>query len=105
MNLNEIVRAPWKQWGTGLDQPAIQQMERACELPISVAGALMPDAHVGYGLPIGGVLATDGVVIPNAVGVDIGCGMAAAAVTGSSGGSARVGEGTMEVCTRALAAA
>jgi tRNA-splicing ligase RtcB len=75
MNLNEIVRAPWKQWGTGLDQPAIQQMERACELPISVAGALMPDAHVGYGLPIGGVLATAGAVIPYAVGVDIACRM------------------------------
>ncbi len=44
-------------------------------LPISVAGALMPDAHVGYGLPIGGVLATDNAVIPYAVGVDIACRM------------------------------
>ena len=44
-------------------------------LPISVAGALMPDAHVGYGLPIGGVLATENVVIPYAVGVDIACRM------------------------------
>ncbi|MCI5219894.1 MAG: hypothetical protein D3914_12090, partial [Candidatus Electrothrix sp. LOE2] len=39
--------------------------------------ALMPDAHQGYGMPIGGVLATEGVVIPDAVGVDIGCGMCA----------------------------
>jgi tRNA-splicing ligase RtcB len=48
-------------------------MENACALPVSVAGALMPDAHVGYGLPIGGVLATDNAVIPYAVGVDIAC--------------------------------
>ena len=44
-------------------------------LPVTVAGALMPDAHVGYGLPIGGVLATDNAVIPYAVGVDIACRM------------------------------
>ena len=46
------------------------------KLPVTVAGALMPDAHHGYGLPIGGVLATDNAVIPYAVGVDIGCRMA-----------------------------
>jgi len=50
-------------------------MANACALPVSVAGALMPDAHVGYGLPIGGVLATENVVIPYAVGVDIACRM------------------------------
>ena len=50
-------------------------MARACELPVSVAGALMADAHLGYGLPIGGVLATDNAVIPYAVGVDIACRM------------------------------
>ena len=50
-------------------------MSNACALPIAVAGALMPDAHVGYGLPIGGVLATDNAVIPYAVGVDIACRM------------------------------
>ena len=53
----------------------VKQMEKACLLPVSVAGALMPDAHVGYGLPIGGVLATDNAVIPYAVGVDIACRM------------------------------
>jgi hypothetical protein len=64
---------PYRQWGADLDANALQQMENACKLPISVAAALMPDAHVGYGLPIGGVLATDNAVIPYAVGVDIAC--------------------------------
>jgi tRNA-splicing ligase RtcB len=63
----------YRQWGADLDAHALQQMENACQLPISVAAALMPDAHVGYGLPIGGVLATDNAVIPYAVGVDIAC--------------------------------
>lgn len=67
--------APWQQWGDGLEAESVNQMARACELPVSVAGALMPDAHVGYGLPIGGVLATEGAVIPYAVGVDIACRM------------------------------
>lgn len=59
-----------------IDEMALQQMDTAMQLPISIAGALMPDAHVGYGLPIGGVLATDSqFVIPYAVGVDIGCRM------------------------------
>ena len=65
----------YRQWGEGLEHEAVMQMEKACLLPISVAGALMPDAHVGYGLPIGGVLATDNAVIPYAVGVDIACRM------------------------------
>jgi tRNA-splicing ligase RtcB len=67
--------APWRQWGSGLEPAAVQQMANACALPVAVAGALMPDAHVGYGLPIGGVLATEGAVIPYAVGVDIACRM------------------------------
>src|SRR6187397_3240921 len=50
-------------------------MANACALPVAVAGALMPDAHQGYGLPIGGVLATENTVIPYAVGVDIACRM------------------------------
>lgn len=61
-------------WGAeDIDHAAREQMRNACRLPISVAAALMPDAHVGYGLPIGGVLATDNAVIPYAVGVDIAC--------------------------------
>lgn len=67
--------APWRRWGEGLDPAAENQMARACQIPVAVAGALMPDAHVGYGLPIGGVLATDNAVIPYAVGVDIACRM------------------------------
>lgn len=65
----------WKSWGLDLDPASIDQMRNACRLPVSVAAALMPDAHVGYGLPIGGVLATDNAVIPYAVGVDIACRM------------------------------
>ena len=61
-------------WGEELiDAEAISQMRSCTELPVAVSGALMPDAHLGYGLPIGGVLATKGAVIPYAVGVDIGC--------------------------------
>lgn len=54
---------------------ALLQMENAARLPVAVAGALMPDAHAGYGLPIGGVLAARNAVIPYGVGVDIGCRM------------------------------
>ena len=67
--------APWRQWGQDVDAQSVEQMRNACALPVSVRGALMPDAHVGYGLPIGGVLATDRAVIPFAVGVDIACRM------------------------------
>ncbi|MCI0713884.1 MAG: RtcB family protein [Chloroflexi bacterium] len=67
---------PYKIWGEENIEPgAREQMKHAAELPISVQGALMPDAHQGYGLPIGGVLATRGAVIPYAVGVDIACRM------------------------------
>ena len=58
-----------------IEEGAMHQMYQAAKLPISVAGALMPDAHSGYGLPIGGVLATENAVIPYGVGVDIGCRM------------------------------
>lgn len=67
--------APWRQWGRDLEPASVKQMENACRLPIARRGALMPDAHLGYGLPIGGVLATEGAVIPYAVGVDIACRM------------------------------
>lgn len=70
--------APFKLWGIvgeHFDAPSLAQLENACRLPVAAAGALMPDAHVGYGLPIGGVLATRGAVIPYAVGVDIACRM------------------------------
>ncbi|WP_440133015.1 RtcB family protein [Chitinophaga sancti] len=59
-----------------IDPGAIRQMDFAMRLPVAVGGALMPDAHQGYGLPIGGVLAAKNAVIPYGVGVDIGCRMA-----------------------------
>jgi tRNA-splicing ligase RtcB (3'-phosphate/5'-hydroxy nucleic acid ligase) len=62
--------------GKEIEHSAKKQMEIAMSLPVTLQGALMPDAHTGYGLPIGGVLATHEAVIPYAVGVDIGCRMA-----------------------------
>jgi tRNA-splicing ligase RtcB (3'-phosphate/5'-hydroxy nucleic acid ligase) len=67
--------APYRVYGEHLEPTALQQMENACRLPVALTGALMPDAHQGYGLPIGGVLATDNAVVPYAVGVDIACRM------------------------------
>ena len=58
-----------------IDKLATDQMDMAMRLPVSMAGALMPDGCAGYGLPIGGVLATEGVVVPYAVGMDIACRM------------------------------
>lgn len=69
--------APLKIYGRQhIEYDAILQMETALRLPVSVSGALMPDAHSGFGLPIGGVLATENAVIPFGVGLDIGCRMA-----------------------------
>lgn len=59
----------------GIEEGALKQIDTAMRLPVARAGALMPDAHQGYGLPIGGVLATENTIIPYAVGVDIGCRM------------------------------
>ena len=58
-----------------IERGAIDQIQTAARLPVAFSAALMPDAHQGYGLPIGGVLATEGAVIPYGVGVDIGCRM------------------------------
>jgi tRNA-splicing ligase RtcB (3'-phosphate/5'-hydroxy nucleic acid ligase) len=65
----------YRTWGTEIDGASHAQMRQACAVPVARAGALMPDAHVGYGLPIGGVLACENAVIPYAVGVDIACRM------------------------------
>lgn len=79
---NEVIplkkeAVPYKVFGAQyIEKGAIEQMEVAVKLPVAVAGALMPDAHFGYGLPIGGVLATQDAIIPYGVGVDIGCRMA-----------------------------
>jgi len=75
-NVDWNKKADFKIYGVKIIDPAaIHQMETAMKLPISVKGALMADAHVGYGLPIGGVLATYNAVIPYGVGMDIGCRM------------------------------
>src|SRR5438132_13472654 len=58
------MNAPYRIWGTNLEPEAVQQLKNACNLPVAVSGALMPDAHVGYGLPIGGVLG----IIPGSMG-------------------------------------
>jgi tRNA-splicing ligase RtcB len=69
-------RAPFTIFGENeIEEGAKDQLYTALKLPISIKGALMPDGHQGYGLPIGGVLATENAVIPYGVGVDIGCRM------------------------------
>lgn len=65
----------YRTWGTDIDDGAHAQMNDACRVPSAIGAALMPDAHIGYGLPIGGVLALENAVIPYAVGVDIACRM------------------------------
>ncbi|MGF1583995.1 MAG: RtcB family protein [Bacteroidales bacterium] len=71
-------RIPIKLWLDDIEEGALQQARDIANLPFSACHvAIMPDAHQGFGMPIGGVLATRGFVIPNAVGVDIGCGMSA----------------------------
>ena len=67
-----------KMWAKDVEEGALAQIKNLSNLPFAFHHvAIMPDCHQGYGMPIGGVLATKGVVIPNAVGVDIGCGMCA----------------------------
>jgi len=69
---------PIKMWLDDVDDKTLNQTKNLANLPFAFKHiALMPDAHCGYGMPIGGVLATKNVIIPNAVGVDIGCGMCA----------------------------
>jgi tRNA-splicing ligase RtcB len=71
-------KKPIKLWLEDMDSGAMEQARNLANLPFVHSHiAIMPDAHLGYGMPIGGVMATEGVVIPNAVGVDIGCGMCA----------------------------
>ena len=67
-----------KTWATKIENGAMEQAINLAKLPFAFRHiALMADVHEGYGMPIGGVLATEGVIIPNAVGVDIGCGVIA----------------------------
>ncbi len=71
-------KIPIKLWLIDMEENAMAQAQNMANLPFAFKHiAIMPDSHAGYGMPIGGVLATKGVIIPNAVGVDIGCGMCA----------------------------
>ena len=68
--------APLTVWGRDLiDENSFEQINNAAQLPVTLRVALMPDAHIGYGLPIGGVAALEGAIAPYMVGVDIGCRM------------------------------
>jgi tRNA-splicing ligase RtcB len=71
-------KLPIKMWLEDIEDGALEQARNLANLPFAFKHiAIMPDSHQGFGMPIGGVLATKGVIIPNAVGVDIGCGMCA----------------------------
>lgn len=71
-------KLPIKMWLEEIEDGAMEQIKHLANLPFAFKHiAIMPDSHQGYGMPIGGVLATTDVIIPNAVGVDIGCGMCA----------------------------
>ena len=78
MEVKIINNRPVKIWTNDVEETAMRQIENLTTLPFLHHNlAIMPDVHAGMGMPIGGVLACDGAVIPNAVGVDIGCGMCA----------------------------
>jgi tRNA-splicing ligase RtcB len=79
--MNKVItteRIPVKLWLDDIEDGALDQAKQLANLPFAYHHiALMPDCHLGYGMPIGGVMATNNVIVPNAVGVDIGCGMCA----------------------------
>jgi len=78
MKVINTEKLPIKMWLEDIEDGALAQAKNLANLPFAFKHiAIMPDSHQGYGMPIGGVLATQGVVVPNAVGVDIGCGMCA----------------------------
>ena len=78
MEVKIINDRPVKIWTDNVEESAMRQIENLTTLPFRFQHlAIMPDVHAGMGMPIGGVLACNDAVIPNAVGVDIGCGMCA----------------------------
>lgn len=78
VKFDDSMRIPVKSWCEEIETDALKQAGNLAAHPSTFHHiALMPDCHVGYGMPIGGVIACEDVVIPNAVGVDIGCGMVA----------------------------
>ncbi len=75
--VTQEVGVPIKSWARDAGREVIEQADRLARLPFALEHiALMPDAHAGYGMPIGGVLFADAAVVPYAIGVDIGCGVA-----------------------------
>lgn len=79
MQVINTERIPIKLWLDDIEPTALQQARNLANLPFAYRWiAIMPDSHQGFGMPIGGVLAAEDVIVPNAVGVDIGCGMYAA---------------------------
>jgi len=87
---------PIKMWLDDIEDGALEQAKNLANLPFTFKHvAIMPDSHLGYGMPIGGVLATRDVIIPNAVGVDIGCGICAIK-TGLQGLDKRVLQGIIK---------
>lgn len=75
-------KVPVYSWANAIEASAKEQIDHLSRLPFAYHHvAIMPDCHSGYGMPIGGVLAADNAVVPNAVGVDIGCGMVAVKTT------------------------
>ena len=85
MLVNAKQKLPIKLWfenESDLESGAWEQVKNLANYPFAFKHiAIMPDAHQGYGMPIGGVMATQDVIVPNAVGVDIGCGMCAVRTT------------------------
>lgn len=77
MKMKINTEKPYKIYAEVLEQGALDQFESAMQQNFAVKGALMPDAHTGYSLPIGAVVATDNFILPAWVGYDIGCGMCA----------------------------
>ena len=78
MRVINTEKKPIKLWLDNIEDGALGQAKNLANLPFVFKWvALMPDSHQGYGMPIGGVMATKNVIVPNAVGVDIGCGMCA----------------------------
>lgn len=78
MKVINTEKLPIKLWLDDIEDGALQQAKNLANLPFAFKWiSIMPDSHQGFGMPIGGVLATKDVVVPNAVGVDIGCGMCA----------------------------
>jgi len=86
LSRKDLKRIDFKIYGEeSIDRETLEQMENAMKLPVSVKGALMADAHVGYGFPIGGVVAAYNAVIPYGVGMDIGCRMCMSVYPSSPG--------------------